>query len=567
MQTTLKRIVLACCLVLMSSPFSFSAEPAEKEDLGLADDITKESIVGPGKIQIVTTEDLLMSFGATARVIPTGESQWDFGMSKMTGGYVQTAPGVFALDKSFFRTHVNESGWVVDDYTRVETKIHFNAMPKDRKWSFYAALEFDKPLDTQVVDERGGRDEGSNDFGLERLHITYAMPLKMRLHAGWDIWHLDAFDAASMVYGDDNPGFWLTGEYDQLSFNIGYFKLYENNFQISPVDLTDEIDGGRNLYAGYLTWKPDKDHKIQLLYAFDRIRNAPARDFINYMTGGLTGINSGAVPETDSHHAGLFYIGTFGNLEFFAEGVYQFGSADQTGLSAINKSEDYDINAYALAADISFQFKGVLTGYPLKPHLGIMYTSGDDDPDDDKLGGYQGVENAQRFSARWGGENTIIGDTNLVMGSLLYGYIPELYGNGTPVFTGGLQNTAGIGGGRGDNPGLTMVSAGLTMAPRKYLIFKTNVNYMQWNEDFVVQNFVNPINPANGQPVVTQVGSGYAGTEWDNELTLATSKYSFIKAQASFLFPGDAVEDVTEALGAKSSDTAVRVAAEFILNF
>ncbi|MEZ4550522.1 MAG: hypothetical protein R2874_08635 [Desulfobacterales bacterium] len=38
------------------------------------------------------------------------------------------------------------------------------------------------------------------------------------------------------------------------------------------------------------------------------------------------------------------------------------------------------------------------------------------------------------------------------------------------------------------------------------------------------------------------------GTEWDNEITLATSKHSFIKGQFCFFFPGDTVEDVTSAL-------------------
>ncbi|MEZ4579729.1 MAG: hypothetical protein R2875_17475 [Desulfobacterales bacterium] len=37
-------------------------------------------------------------------------------------------------------------------------------------------------------------------------------------------------------------------------------------------------------------------------------------------------------------------------------------------------------------------------GFGVKPHIGFLYTSGDDDPTDDTLGGYTGVENAQRFS-------------------------------------------------------------------------------------------------------------------------------------------------------------------------
>jgi len=153
-----------------------------------------------------------------------------------------------------------------------------------------------------------------------------------------------------------------------------------------------------------------------------------------------------------------------------------------------------------------------------------------------------------------------------MLGSVLYGYQPELYGNGTPVFTGGLQNMAGTGSGRGDNPGMTLISAGITVAPKKFLIYKTNINNFWWNEDIYVSNIVDPAAAATLGP--QKVDAGYVGTEWDNELTLATSKHSFIRGQASFFFPGEVIEDVTTAMtGEKSDEIATRVAAEFILNF
>ena len=520
-----------------------------------AQDITKETIVGPGSVQVITGKDTLMSFGATVRLIPTADSNWDFGMTDNTDGYL-----LGGLDADFFRTHANESGWVKDSYIRTESKLHFNAMPKDRKWSFYAALEFDRPVDTAAVDSRGGISNSDSNFGLERLHISYELPAGLRLHGGWDIWHLDVMEGPGLIYGDDNPGFWITKETDLLDINVGYFKLDENDADAAPNLLADDSDNDRTLYAGTLTVKPHQDHKIKLMYAYDRIRDIPAGDFLNYLAGPVFGI-SGGTPDTDSHHAGVLFTGKLGGFSYMAEGVYQFGDADDTGLKKAGyKYDDYDINAYALAADIAYDFKEML-GFQLKPHAGVMYTSGDDNAKDDELGGYQGVTNAQRFSAYWGGENTIIGDTNLVLGSLLYGYIPEMYGNGTPVFTGGLTNFAGFGGGRGDNPGMTMFSAGITAAPKKFLIFKSNVNFISWNEDFSVSNMVDPRKGS------TYVESGYVGAEWDNEVTFATSKNSFIKGQVSAFFPGDGVEDVTEALGARSDETAARCAMEFIINF
>ena len=531
----------------------FWAGPAAADD-DLATDITRETIVGPGSVQVQTGKDILMSFGATVRIIPTSDTDWDFGMSKepaVAGGYL-----FGGLGKNFFKDHVNEAGWVNNSYIRNETKIYFNAMPRDRKWSFYAALEFDDILDTGSVDARGGKSNDTSNFGLERLQGTFALPYNMRFHAGWDVWHVDAIEAASFVYGDDNPGFWLTGDYDTFSFNVGYFKLAENDFQTAPATLNNAADDDRSLYAGYVTWKPDKQNKFQFFYLFDRIRNIPANDLLASLSGGLFGIATGKTPSTDSHHVGGYWIGNYGGLELFFEGVYQFGQAEDTGFA----QGDFDISAYALAADISYDFKASL-GFMLKPHLGFIYTSGDDDPTDDNLEGYVGVETGPRFSKRWGGENTIIGDTNLVLGTILYSYLPSLYGNGTPIATGGLQNTAGMGTGRGDNPGLTLISAGLTYAPRRFIIYKTNANVFRWNEDFNVTNMVNPLLGT------TKVDSGYVGTEWDNELTLALSRHSFIKGQAAFFFPGGGVKDVTEALGAKSDDTAMRLAMEFIWNF
>ncbi|MFW6284054.1 MAG: hypothetical protein ACOC1H_01540, partial [Desulfosalsimonas sp.] len=226
--------------------------------------------------------------------------------------------------------------------------------------------------------------------------------------------------------------------------------------------------------------------------------------------------------------------------------------------------DDYDINAFAFAGDLELDLSDSV-GWGLKPHLGFIYTSGDDDPEDDNLEGYTGSLTFQRWTT-FGGENTIIGDGNTMMGSVLYSYLPGFYGNGTPVVVGGLPNTNALGTARGDNPGLTMTSLGVSLSPKKYLMFKSNVNSFWWNEDFSVRSFV------NGAP--TEIDSGYVGTEWDNELTLALSKNTFVKGQAALLFPGEVMDDVTAARsataagpGEESDDVAYRLGAEFIWQF
>lgn len=558
----MKKIIFSLSLILLFGGFLAGSATAATEDR--ATQITKDVLAGPGSIEIQTDKQIFMSFGARTRLIPTSESDYDFGIEDDLKPPFSLLGG--ALDPGFFKVHANESGWINNNYIRNETQIYFNALPENRSWSFYTALEFDRPLDNSSADERGGRDYKTSNFGLERVHGTFKLPNNMRLHGGVDIWGVDVLDAAGLVYGDDNPGFWLTGDYENVSFNVGYFKLSDHNW--GTMDDINNLEGknsDRDLYAGYMTFKPSEGQKYQPFYAYDRIRDVETGSFLQNSILKPKGLMPrGATPETDSHHVGGYYTGEFGMLELFLEGVYQFGKADNTGLA----QDDFDISAHAFSGDLALKFDDIV-GYGLKPHIGFMYTSGDDDPLDDKLEGYTGVENAQRFSQYFGGENTIIGDTNFVLGSVLYGYLPELYGNGTPVFTGGLENFAGAGNGRGDNPGLTVGSMGITISPEIYLIFRTNLNAFWWNEDIMVNSFANPA-------VFTKVEGGYTGSEWDNELTLATSKNSFIKTHVSFFLPGGVIEDVTSALttlapgvmpGAESDEVATRLGMEFIWMF
>lgn len=508
-------------------------------------DITRDKLNRHGTISIMSKNNVMMSFGGLIRMIPTSEENWDFGMSEnlqenLLGG---------KLNKNFFKNHPNEAGWVNNEYTRTEARIAFNALPEDRSWSFYAALEFDKPLETSTVDERGGKTEDHSDFGLERLHGTMALSGNMRLHAGWDIWGFDHGYAAGLLYADDNPGIWITGGDEKLSYNFGYFKFSENNFQISVTDLEDSEDSDRTVYAGYIDYKPSSDHMYKFFYGYDRIRDISSKD----LYGALTGSGVGEAPKTDSHHAAMLYTGTFGKFKLFGEAVYQFGEAKDANL----KYDNYDINAYAVSGDIACEME---LGFPITPHLGFIYTSGDSDPDDDKLEGYNGISNVQRFSTIFGGENTILADTNMVFGTSVYGFIPEMHGNGTPIYTGGQQAFGALGAGRGDNPGMLMTSLGFLAKPTKKIIFHSNLNSFWWNEDIIVKSFAKP-------GTLTKVNAGYAGTEWDNNLTFTLSKYTYIQGQAAFLFPGEVIEDVTEALGAKSDDTAMRLACELIWKF
>jgi hypothetical protein len=379
-------------------------------------------------------------------------------------------------------------------------------------------------------------------------------------------------DPAGLTYGDDAPGFWVDGDYGTFDFSVAYIKMSENNWGTSFNSdwLTDSDNSDRDLYAGYLNYHMSENHKLAGMYMYDRIRNVPTGSLIDVFRLAAIDTFEPNEPKTDSHYAGLVYEGSLGFMNFFVEGIYQFGSADDTGLNThpmygAYGRDDYDINAYAFAGDMEFDLSESV-GYGLKPHIGFIYTSGDDDPEDDELQGYTGALTFQRWT-KFGGENTVLADGNTMLGTVVYSYLPGMYGNGTPIVVGGLPNTNALGTARGDNPGMTMSSVGFTLTPKRYLIFKTNVNSFWWNEDIAVTSFVDGM-------TTTQVDSGYVGTEWDSELTLALSRNTFVKAQAGLFFPGEVIEDITAARSAtpfgpgdESDETAYRLGMEFIWQF
>jgi len=526
-----------------------------------------------GKFKITTENGNTFRFGAQLRMIPTSENNWDFGL----GTVVVTTPtgiGTSAeVARRNFKRHTNEAGEVSQNYIRTEARLYFTGEDKDKKWSLYSALEFDSVVDQNNVDRRG------RDYGLERLHGSIVIPglEQVRFHAGWDIYYLDAVTAgAGFIYGDDDPGFWFTGDFDSIEFQVGYHKKFENNFasrdevEFIEKEAGIEADNDRDLYSAMLTYHINDDNEVRFMGLYD-VMNTRAEGLIDSpLTGDPLTDQKGADVET--YRLGVLYTGKLGIFEPEFEFVYQGGEAENIVTEFDETLPDQDIEAYAAYADVALNLTD-LVGFKVMPHVGFMYTSGDDDPNDKNLEGYCGVANAQRFTPRFGGEDTIIGDTNVLLGSILYGYLPEFYGNlgGTQqggVATGGLAN--GSVGGRGDNPGMTMIGGGITIEPREYISYRTNFMWFEWNEDFAV---VNPNNPTGTPPEALfgprniEIKKGTAGQQWSNSLRVSLSRNVHIFGNATLFWPGEAVKDVTEALGNRSDKVAQRYAVALIWRF
>jgi hypothetical protein len=512
-----------------------------------------------GKFKITTENGNTFRFGAQLRMIPTAENDWDFGL-----GTVQISP-LLGGGEFNFKRHTNEAGEVAQNYIRTEARLYFTGEDKDKKWDLYSALEFDSVVDQNEVDRRG------RDYGLERLHGSVVIPglEQVRFHAGWDIYFLDAVDAgAGFLYGDDDPGFWLTGDFDSIEFKVGYHKKFENNFASRDESefINDQAgvsaDNDRDIYSAMLTYHVNDDNEVRFMGLYDVMKTR---------SSSALGLSTNKGADVKTYRLGLLYTGKLGIIEPEFEIAYQGGTADNIELETGAEpaaGDDFDIKAYAVYGDVALNLTDVF-GFKVMPHVGFMYTSGDDDGDDDDLEGYIAVANAQRFTPRFGGEDTIIGDGNTLLGTILYGYVPELYGSmgGTQqggVATGGLTN--GSVGGRGDNPGMTMIGGGVTIEPVEFISYRTNFMWFEWNEDFRAFSTQQVIIP--GVPQTVEIDSGTAGQQWSNSLRISLNRNVHIFGNATFFWPGDTIKDVTEDVyGEKSDDVAQRYAVALIWRF
>ena len=551
-------------------------------------DFSAIAFAGPGSVVIKTDGDITATFGGQVRVIPTYEQNWDFGISKTNTAFAKSANG------RVFLNHLTEAGVVSSAYIRSEDRLYFN-FAKGDLWDVYMALEWDDVVSGRTSDRVHAVQGDFDSFGLERLNASIKLPwISSRFHAGWDIYGVDT-DTAILVYADDDPGFWLKGGVANFDWQFGYHKKDESNRRIlqpsiglpgnppgtpppgvvTPTAVTNTgYDNDRDIYSARINFSPTKDIKLGLLYTFDHMAMRfllPGGDpcTLQALPPPLQGIGN-PCPKVNSHHIGPVVTANIAGFKFTGQYVHQFGEARNTGIvtNPALQNGNYDISAHAVLADLAYDLSP-WAGFRLIPHIGAIWTSGDDDPNDNTLGGYVANVSGQRFTPIFGGENTILGDFNLVVGTNLYSFLPGLRGNQhSGLGTGGL-----ISNDRGDNPGLLLVGGGVTVAPLKNVVYRTNAFYLRYDEKPCV-NFGEvpvlslPARCPNANPNSGIIGSRDIGVEWDNEVMVFLDKNMVVKGQFSFLFPGDAIKDVTRnTVGQAVDETAIRLALEFLWNF
>ncbi len=377
--------------------------------------------------------------------------------------------------------------------------------------SIHTNLEVEAAMDERVVDV--------NHLNLERAQLTWKTGVVGDLVVGFDV-HL--FDPeGGLIYQDEDPGIWLIGSQDQLSWNLGYHKRLQKNrgnqlgiggvagapftTSSSPGDNDGnilEIRVGLNLpfQGGNLSISP-----MFLYYA----RHVPQSGSADAGVGNLvacptltcTGANGAAFNPSiadDStaniYFPGLVLSGKFGSLSFTAEGVGQLGSIDNLNPAAFGFSS-MDFGSWAVFGELALDLTD--KGIGLTPFINVDYRTGDDNPYDDSLGGYVAISDLTSALRKDGFKFQSLTS----MGTPLFGAGGEAAwgfntsGRGTGPTIGTIIDDISLSSGvffnnrfgKADNPGLLKLSGGILGKITPQVDMKAVVSYLRFDTTEPIQ--------------------------------------------------------------------------------
>ncbi|NPA15392.1 MAG: hypothetical protein GXO44_02440, partial [Deferribacteres bacterium] len=389
----------------------------------------------------------------------------------------------------------------------------------------YKGSDFDQGHDANY-DAFNGVDY--DRWRVERAAFSFKLnflPFNAWLEVGHDSYIADYL----LIYGDDDPGIRLYGNIDKLTFDIKYLRKSE---QTDVVDFG--TDSNRDIFAVNLGYDFGRMFKPHFIFAWDRNgamtnwQSLPAvpdavasqclqalaqckagnltacqmvKSMHNCMFSNLTDVLSGgklskysSLPVYDAgtwdiYYLGLTSTGIIGPFRYFAEFTYQFGDVDlkkknQMLMPDGDYEDHFDVNAWAgmllLATDLGYKFPSL--GRFIVSFGGI-YFSGDDDANDNDLGGYTGITEGFRFFPLTGFYTIPVhgGTENPVIGTPSYSWSPKGWGVGPG--TGALLGqpldlyNAGY---HGDNPGLWALLLTVDWYPTPKWEIKAQVKYLEW---------------------------------------------------------------------------------------
>ncbi|BAT70990.1 hypothetical protein TST_0180 [Thermosulfidibacter takaii ABI70S6] len=572
-----------------------------------------------------------LSSASWAKLIPEAKT----GFSKVT---VQTKSGVevrfgmneifhidwaknfdFYSDASDPILYSDPEGFVRDNFMFHQVYFPIDFVKKDQ-WKAHIVFSYKNSDFDQGKDANYSWDNGVDydRWRVERASFDFKLnflPFNAWLQVGHDSYVADYL----LIYGDDDPGIRLYGNYDKFAFDIKYVRKSE---QTDRADFGS--DSNRDLVAVKLSYDFGKAFKPTLSFVYDRngamtnwqslpkvsdaVANACLQAYQQCQLGNVAAcqtvqttcnglklanftdlISGGQLPKYNSvpienagtwdvYYFGLASTGIIGPFRYFGEIVYQTGDVDLDGKGMLMPDGDYedhfDVNAWAgmlfLATDLGYVFpklgKFIVS-------FGGAYFSGDDDASDSDLNGYVGATEGSRFFPLTGFYTIPVhcGLQNPVIGTPTYAWNPSGWGVGPGV--GGLAgqpvDVLSLGA-HGDNPGLWTLMLTVDWYPTPKWELKAQVKYLRWVD-------TDPIETQLGDNKIGMFRVPYAVDEkefdyhedaaksideeigWEVNTFVNYEIYDGVNIQGGFsiLFPGDGIDDVNKVLyGDDDSDPA-----------
>jgi hypothetical protein len=318
--------------------------------------------------------DVFMKIMATADIRYHTTENFDFD-TKVRDRTVSRGPGDVNAEEA--------SG----DLTWAELRLGVEARYQ-KNLTLYLLFEHQQNFDGNLIDDRsnstnpGGTDvfgraptTENPGFHVERYWIDYKFqgtPLRMRV--GADLW---TQDQAGLV-GDDDPRFALF--LDLGNFDVTAAAVYQ--FESQRLGLENDNDFIYYTFSAGYNLKP---HRFQLdvTYFRDRFNGADTQSPVLSARGGL-GFQG---QRTDSALIMGSWSGQVGPVRALIQGNILTGSArggtNVAGLPAgVKAGRHYDIFAGGVVAYFEADL-GIV-----RPFVGLVYGSGDGDPTDNKLHGF-----------------------------------------------------------------------------------------------------------------------------------------------------------------------------------
>jgi hypothetical protein len=299
-------------------------------------------------------------------------------------------------DKIQDRVHSRDNLATVDeggegDFLWVENRLGVD-MRYQKNLKLQVLLEHQSVMDGNTIDNVRGTtgpatqtyadggtlaasSQGENNyFNVERFWIDYTFPDQfswLRMRVGADLWTLDQ----AGIIGDDDPRFAVFGTFGP-----------KNEFEVEAAAVIQQESYRLGL-------QNDNDY---VYYTFGLAYNlAPYKIALHgaYFRDRFTGAHgqTSVGQKVDSVVFMPSVTGTAGPISFLVEGMVLVGTADGNSLLDCNAAQagfqrcDYDIFSWGGVAMIQANLGMV------RPYVGIIFGSGDDDPNDDKLEGYAPV--------------------------------------------------------------------------------------------------------------------------------------------------------------------------------